>query len=78
MEPVYKVVVTKYGPNEEYEQQLNDYNEYTKTTGGKYNFVDTTASVPFPSKMIELRELSVELSLEEYRAVKKSILATFE
>lgn len=67
---MYKLLITKTVENKNYEEQMIEYKEKSKYT----NFM----SERIPEREIIERTLEIELTDEEYKAIKKAALNTFE
>jgi len=63
----YKIIVTRYEENKDYEAELKQWENNRGYNG-----------TPRPEQMLEKRTLEVFLTEEEYNAVKKSVLETFK
>jgi len=65
---MYKLQVTKFVENENYEKEMEEYEKRTKYSYGQ---------VEHPYNTREERHLEVTLTDNEYKAVKESVLKTF-
>lgn len=67
---MYRLQVTKFVKNEGFEKEMEEYRERTKYGYGM--------DVQHPVDSREERRLEVELTDEEYNAVKESVLKCFK
>lgn len=68
---MYRLQVTKFVKNEGFEKEMEEYRDRTKYGYG------SGMDIEHPVDTREERRLEVELSDEEYEAVKKAVLSTF-
>jgi hypothetical protein len=71
---LYNITVEKLIENPDFDKHLAEYKE---ATSRGYGYSGQQQPL-YPDKNISLRVLSVELTEEEYEAVKKSVLSTFK
>ncbi len=62
---MYKLTITKYVENTNYEEELEESKRGYRNT-------------PYPEKNIEVKSLVVELTDEEFAKMKKEVLTVFE
>lgn len=69
----YKITITVYGDNPNYEAEVLDFEEKYKNSPGRYrNNLDENIVPPLRAK--NERVLEVFLTEEEFKAIKKSVL----
>jgi len=73
----YKITITKYDENPEYEKQMEKYNEwYDGSMRGR--FPGGPSNDARPEREIESRALEVFLTEDEYKKVKAEVIKIFE
>lgn len=73
----YKITITKYDENPDYEKQMEKYNEwYDGNMRGRFPSGPSDGLIP--NREIESRALEVFLTEDEYKKVKAEVIKIFE
>jgi len=70
---MYRLQITKFEDNPNYKDEMEEYKDRDK-----FHYQDGRGDIQHPLAQLEGRKLDLDITDEEYQAIKEAVLKTFK